>query len=104
MRCFIVYIFLSFFILIGCSKSEYFNDLPIQPTGISPGLNVETSYLKNQTIFFNMVDTDGNNINSITNFTVDNQLISGNTISYDNFGNHEVYAEYKSILKFITQS
>ena len=94
MRCFIVYIFLSFFILIGCSKSEYFNDLPIQPTGISPGLNVETSYLKNQTIFFNMVDTDGNNINSITNFTVDNQLISGNTISYDNFGNHEVYAEY----------
>ena len=94
MRYFIVYIFLSFFILTGCSKSESFDDLPQQPTELNPGLNVESSYLKNQIISFNLLDLEGNNISSIATFKVDNQLINGNIISYENLGNHEVYAEY----------
>ena len=94
MRYFIVYIFLSFFILTGCSNSESFDDLPQQPTVMNPGLNVESSYLKNQIISFNVLDLEGNNISSIATFTVDNQLINGNIISYENLGNHEVYAEY----------
>jgi len=94
MRYFIVYIFLSFFILTGCSKSESFDDLPQQSTAMNPGLNVESSYLKNQIISFNVLDLEGNNISSIAVFIVDNQLINGNIISYENLGNHEVYAEY----------
>ena len=65
MRSFIVYIFLSFFILTGCSKSESFDDLSQQSTAMNPGLNVESSYLKNQIISFNVLDLEGNNISSI---------------------------------------
>ena len=92
-----VFYCLYFFILFHfnwCSNSESFDDLPQQPTVMNPGLNVESSYLKNQIISFNVLDLEGNNISSIAIFTVDNQLINGNIISYENLGNHEVYAEY----------
>ena len=85
---------LIFVLIYSCSKPESFNDLPVQQYNLIPGLNVETSYLKNQLISFNMIDSEGNNITSSTSFIVDNQLINGNTISYDNIGNHEVYADY----------
>ena len=41
-----------------------------------------------------MIDSEGNNITSNTSFTVDNQLINGNTISYDEVGSHDVSANY----------
>jgi thiol-disulfide isomerase/thioredoxin len=41
-----------------------------------------------------MIDSEGNNITSGTSFTVDNQLINGNTISYDEIGSHDVSANY----------
>jgi thiol-disulfide isomerase/thioredoxin len=41
-----------------------------------------------------MIDSEGNNITSNTSFTVDNQLINGNTISYDEIGSHNVSANY----------
>ena len=85
---------LIFILIYSCSKPESFNDLPAQQYALSPGLNVESSYLKDQLISFNMIDYEGNNITSSTSFIVDNQLINGNTISYDELGNHEVYADY----------
>jgi len=84
-----------FFILIySCSKPESFTDLPVQQNSLIPGLNVESSYLKDQLISFNMIDLEGNNITSSTSFIVDNQLINGNTISYDEIGSHDVSANY----------
>ena len=85
---------LIFILIYSCSKPESFNDLPAQQYTLLPGLNVESSYLKDQLISFNMIDSEGNNITSSTSFIVDNQLINGNTISYDELGNHEVYADY----------
>ena len=93
MRLSLVYtlIFICFY---TCSKPESFNDLQVQQYNLIPGLNVESSYLKDQLISFEMIDIDGNNITSSTSFIVNNQLINGNTISYDNIGTHEVYADY----------
>ena len=93
MRHSLVYtlIFICFY---TCSKPESFNDLQVQQYNLIPGLNVESSYLKDQLISFEMIDIDGNNITSSTSFIVNNQLINGNTISYDNIGTHEVYADY----------
>ena len=84
-------IFICFYM---CSKPESFNDLQVQQYNLIPGLNVESSYLKDQLISFEMIDIDGNNITSSTSFIVNNQLINGNTTSYDNIGTHEVYADY----------
>ena len=93
MRHSLVYtlIFICFY---TCSKPESFNDLQVQQYNLIPGLNVESSYLKDQLISFEMIDIDGNNITSSTSFIVNNQLINGNTTSYDNIGTHEVYADY----------
>jgi thiol-disulfide isomerase/thioredoxin len=85
---------LIFICFYTCSKPESFNDLQVQQYNLIPGLNVESSYLKDQLISFEMIDIDGNNITSSTSFVVNNQLINGNTISYDNIGTHEVYADY----------
>jgi thiol-disulfide isomerase/thioredoxin len=85
---------LIFICFYACSKPESFNDLQVQQYNLIPGLNVESSYLKNQLISFEMIDIDGNNITSSTSFIVNNQLINGNTISYDNIGINEVYADY----------
>ena len=85
---------LIFICFYTCSKPESFNDLQVQQYNLIPGLNVESSYLKDQLISFEMIDIDGNNITSSTSFIVNNQLINGNTISYDNIGTHEVYADY----------
>ncbi|MDB4059034.1 Omp28-related outer membrane protein [bacterium] len=93
MRHSLVYtlIFICFY---TCSKPESFNDLQVQQYNLIPGLNVESSYLKDQLISFEMIDIDGNNITSSTSFIVNNQLINGNTTSYDNIGTHQVYADY----------
>jgi thiol-disulfide isomerase/thioredoxin len=85
---------LIFICFYTCSKPESFNDLQVQQYNLIPGLNVESSYLKDQLISFEMIDIDGNNITSSTSFIVNNQLINGNTTSYDNIGTHEVYADY----------
>ena len=85
---------LIFILIYSCSKPESFSDLPVQQNSLIPGLNVESSYLKDQLISFNMIDSEGNNITSGTSFTVDNQLINGNTISYDEIGSHYVSANY----------
>ena len=85
---------LIFILIYSCSKSESFSDLTVQQNSLIPGLNVESSYLKDQLISFNMIDSEGNNITSSTSFTVDNQLINGNTISYDEIGSHDVSANY----------
>ena len=85
---------LIFILIYSCSKPESFSDLPVQQNSLIPGLNVESSYLKDQLISFNMIDSEGNNITSGTSFTVDNQLINGNTISYDEIGSHDVSANY----------
>ena len=85
---------LIFILIYSCSKPESFSDLPVQQISLIPGLNVESSYLKNQLISFNMIDSEGNNITSSTSFIVDNQLINGNTISYDEIGSHDVSANY----------
>ena len=85
---------LIFILIYSCSKPETFSDLPVQQNSLIPGLNVESSYLKDQLISFNMIDSEGNNITSGTSFTVDNQLINGNTISYDEIGSHDVSANY----------
>lgn len=85
---------LIFILIYSCSKSESFTDLTVQQNSLIPGLNVESSYLKDQLISFNMIDSEGNNITSSTSFTVDNQLINGNTISYDEIGSHYVSANY----------
>lgn len=85
---------LIFILIYSCSKSESFTDLTVQQNSLIPGLNVESSYLKDQLISFNMIDSEGNNITSSTSFTVDNQLINGNTISYDEIGSHDVSANY----------
>ena len=85
---------LIFILIYSCSKPESFSDLPVQQNSLIPGLNVESSYLKNQLISFNMIDSEGNNITSGTSFIVDNQLINGNTISYDEIGSHNVSANY----------
>ena len=85
---------LIFILIYSCSKPESFSDLTVQQNSLIPGLNVESSYLKDQLISFNMIDSEGNNITSGTSFTVDNQLINGNTISYDEIGSHNVSANY----------
>ena len=85
---------LIFILIYSCSKPESFSDLIVQQNSLIPGLNVELSYLKDQLISFNMIDSEGNNITSNTSFTVDNQLINGNTISYDEIGSHDVSANY----------
>ena len=85
---------LIFILIYSCSKPESFSDLTVQQNSLIPGLNVESSYLKDQLISFNMIDSEGNNITSGTSFTVDNQLINGNTISYDEIGSHDVSANY----------
>ena len=85
---------LIFILIYSCSKPESFSDLPVQQNSLIPGLNVESSYLKDQLISFNMIDSEGNNITSSTSFIVDNQLINGNTISYDEIGSHNVSANY----------
>ena len=85
---------LIFILIYSCSKPESFSDLIVQQNSLIPGLNVESSYLKDQLISFNMIDSEGNNITSGTSFTVDNQLINGNTISYDEIGSHNVSANY----------
>ena len=85
---------LIFILIYSCSKPESFSDLIVQQNSLIPGLNVESSYLKDQLISFNMIDSEGNNITSSTSFTVDNQLINGNTISYDEIGSHDVSANY----------
>ena len=85
---------LIFILIYSCSKPESFSDLIVQQNSLIPGLNVESSYLKDQLISFNMIDSEGNNITSGTSFTVDNQLINGNTISYDEIGSHDVSANY----------
>ncbi len=85
---------LIFILIYSCSKPESFTDIPVQQNSLIPGLNVESSYLKDQLISFNMIDSEGNNITSSTSFTVDNQLINGNTISYDEIGSHDVSANY----------
>lgn len=85
---------LIFILIYSCSKPESFGDLTVQQNSLIPGLNVESSYLKDQLISFNMIDSEGNNITSNTSFTVDNQLINGNTISYDEIGSHDVSANY----------
>ena len=85
---------LIFILIYSCSKSESFTDLTVQQNSLIPGLNVESSYLKDHLISFNMIDSEGNNITSSTSFTVDNQLINGNTISYDEIGSHYVSANY----------
>ena len=83
-----------FILIYSCSKPESFSDLTVQQNSLIPGLNVESSYLKDQLISFNMIDSEGNNITSSTSFIVDNQLINGNTISYDEMGSHDVSANY----------
>mgnify|MGYP003689303575 FL=1 len=85
---------LIFILIYSCSKPESFSDLIVQQNSLIPGLNVELSYLKDQLISFNMIDSEGNKITSNTSFTVDNQLINGNTISYDEIGSHDVSANY----------
>ena len=65
---------LIFILIYSCSKPESFSDLPVQQISLIPGLNVESSYLKNQLISFNMIDSEGNNITSSTSFIVDNQI------------------------------
>ena len=85
---------LIFILIYSCSKPESFSDLTFQQNSLIPGLNVESSYLKDQLISFNMIDSEGNNITSSTSFIVDNQLINGNTISYDEIGSHNVSANY----------
>jgi len=85
---------LIFILIYSCSKPESFSDLSVQQNSLIPGLNVESSYLKDQLISFNMIDSEGNNITSSTSFIVDNQLINGNTISYDEIGSHDVSANY----------
>ncbi len=85
---------LIFILIYSCSKPESFSDLSVQQNSLIPGLNVESSYLKDQLISFNMIDSGGNNITSSTSFVVDNQLINGNTISYDEIGSHDVSANY----------
>ena len=85
---------LIFILIYSCSKPESFSDLTVQQNSLIPVLNVESSYLKDQLISFNMIDSEGNNITSSTSFTVDNQLINGNTISYDEIGSHYVSANY----------
>ena len=85
---------LIFILIYSCSKPESFSDLTVQQNSLIPGLNVESSYLKDQLISFNMIDSEGNNITSSTSFIVDNQLINGNTISYDEIGSHDVSANY----------
>ena len=85
---------LIFILIYSCSKPESFTDLAVQQNSLIPGLNVESSYLKDQLISFNMIDLEGNNITSSTSFVVDNQLINGNTISYDEIGSHDVSANY----------
>ncbi|MDB2321975.1 Omp28-related outer membrane protein [Flavobacteriaceae bacterium] len=85
---------LIFILIYSCSKPESFSDLSVQQNSLIPGLNVESSYLKDQLISFNMIDSEGNNITSSTSFVVDNQLINGNTISYDEIGSHDVSANY----------
>ena len=94
MRCLLVNTFLSFIMLSGCSSQESFDNTIPQSTDLILGLNVESSYLKNQIIYLNMIDLEGNNINSITEFVVDDQVINSNTTSFENFGTHQVYAEY----------
>ena len=66
MRCLLVNTILSFIILSGCSSQESFDNTIPQSTDLISGLNVESSYLKNQIIYLNMIDLEGNNINSIT--------------------------------------
>ena len=83
-----------FILIYSCSKPESFSDLTVQQNSLIAGLNVESSYLKDQLISFNMIDSEGNNITSSTSFIVDNQLINGNTISYDEMGSHDVSANY----------
>ena len=58
MRHSLVYtlIFICFY---TCSKPESFNDLQVQQYNLIPGLNVESSYLKDQLISFEMIDIDG---------------------------------------------
>ena len=41
---------LIFILIYSCSKPESFSDLPVQQISLIPGLNVESSYLKNQLI------------------------------------------------------
>ena len=82
-----------FLLLLGCSKSENFDTISTQQL-LYPGLNVESSYLKNQSVILNFLDDSGENINSSTNYIVDGEYIQGNAISYQNLGYHEVYAEY----------
>ena len=94
MRCLLATTILSFIILSGYSSQESFDNTIPQSTDLILGLNVESSYLKNQIIYLNMIDLEGNNINSITEFVVDDQVINSNTTSFDNFGTHQVYAKY----------
>ena len=84
---------LIFIIIVSCSKTENFDSLA-NGVNIVPGLNVESSYLINQNINFEVYDTNQTNITSTVTFYVDNNEIIGSNISFDNISEHEVYAEY----------
>lgn len=58
-------------------------------------LTVSTSKaLRNQTVTFKLIDSDGNDTSEEASFYVNETLISGNTFSSANIGDFEVYAEY----------
>tara|TARA_B100000427_G_scaffold101827_1_gene84002 strand:- start:272 stop:1309 length:1038 start_codon:yes stop_codon:yes gene_type:complete len=78
---------------LSCSKNESFFYEVIEPETVT-GLSLYSSYLTNQNISFEVFDSIGDNITHISSFVVDGNTIESNTISYENLGDHNVYAEY----------
>ena len=88
------FIFLfSFLLLIRCSENEDFSHL-IPILEVSTGLEVETSYITNQPITFNVYNDGGEDLTNISIFYIDGAENENNEIIHSNVGNHIVYAEY----------
>ena len=57
-------------------------------------MEVETSYITNQTITFSVFNESGEDLTNISIFYIDGTQNENNEIIHSNEGNHSVYAEY----------
>ena len=81
------FIFLfSFLLLIRCSENEDFSHL-IPILEVSTGLEVETSYITNQPITFNVYNDGGEDLTNISIFYIDGAENENNEIIHSNVGN-----------------
>ena len=90
----ILFLIIAISAMVSCSKTEENVSLN-PPTGeIVVDELVREASLRNQIIPFKVINEAGDDVTDITTFYVDNEVVEGNTFSYETIGEFEVYGVY----------